>query len=254
MCSCCSDASLNAVMAIGTFCMDSLTRRAVTTTSSSAALLCGSSSAGSAAANLGTATLPNTTTNSMVHKTVILVTIPLFCRQAGCHRRTCVARRLVFDCELPLRDQHRALELNELSAVGFFADSSDSHDTHLWTRRRLALAQHLRLGINGVADEYRRGQFDIAPAEVCNRFLADIADAHAHHDRQRQAAVHHRAFELRSLCVGVVEVKRVSVHRQQGEPNVVRLGDGATGPVLVDVAHFEVFVAATEALAITPGS
>jgi hypothetical protein len=50
----------------------------------------------------------------------------------------------------------------------------------------------------------------------------------------------------------LVEVQRVGVHGQQGEPDVVRLRDGAAGPVLVDVADREVLVSAPEALAIAP--
>src|SRR3546814_18545263 len=51
----------------------------------------------------------------------------------------------------------------------------------------------------------------------------------------------------------VVEVQRVGVHGQQREPHVVGLGDGAAGPVLVDVADGEVVVAAADVLAIAAG-
>src|SRR3546814_4929406 len=51
-----------------------------------------------------------------------------------------------------------------------------------------------------------------------------------------------------------IEMQRVRVHRQQREPDVVRFGDGAAGPVLVDVADLEVLEIATDLLAITIGA
>ena len=66
---------------------------------------------------------------------------------------------------------------------------------------------------------------------------------------ERQAAVDQRPAELRLRRVGRIEVQRMLVHGEQREPGVVGLGDGAAGPVLVDVADLEVLVVAAEALA-----
>src|SRR5207237_3252658 len=57
---------------------------------------------------------------------------------------------------------------------------------------------------------------------------------------QGQAAVDDRAAELAFRGIGGIEMQRVLVHRQQGEPGVVGLADRASRAVLVDLADREI--------------
>jgi hypothetical protein len=93
-------------------------------------------------------------------------------------------------------------------------------------------------------------QLDVGPAEVGDRLLADVGDAHADHQRHRERRGDDAAPELGLAAVLLVEMQRVGVHGQQREPDVVGLSDGAPGTVLVDIADREVLVVAPEALAI----
>jgi hypothetical protein len=49
-----------------------------------------------------------------------------------------------------------------------------------------------------------------------------------------------------------VEVNRLGVHREQGHPDVVGVGDGATGTVLEGVADDEILVVQPGCLAVHP--
>jgi hypothetical protein len=55
-----------------------------------------------------------------------------------------------------------------------------------------------------------------------------------------------RTVTMPWVCLGiaVVEMQRVGVHRQQGEPDIVGFGDGSAWPMLVDVADVEVLIIA----------
>src|SRR2546425_2604245 len=54
------------------------------------------------------------------------------------------------------RDQRRALEGHEHRAVRLFSRSAHGHDAMMRARFRLALADHLGLGVDRVAREHRR--------------------------------------------------------------------------------------------------
>ena len=85
-------------------------------------------------------------------------------------------------------------------------------------------------------------------------FWLHVGDAHADHQRDGEGRADDAAAELAVLRVLLVEVHRMRVHRQQREPGVVGLGDGAAGAVLVDVADLEILVVAAEGLAEAIGS
>src|SRR5207248_3253807 len=119
-------------------------------------------------------------------------------------------------------------------------------------RLRLALCENLAFGIDRVADKDRRAQLDVGPAEIGDRLLADIGDAHPGDNRQGQAAVDDRPAELGFGGIGRIEMQRVLVHRQERKPSVVRLADRASGAVLVDIADREFLETAPGARAEAP--
>src|SRR2546421_2797636 len=93
-------------------------------------------------------------------------------------------------------------------------------------------------------------ELDVGPAEIGNRFLAHVADAHARQQCHRERRGDDAAAELGVARILLVEVERVLVHGEQREPGVVGLRDGASRPMLVDVADREVLIIAPEALAV----
>src|SRR5262249_60464294 len=70
--------------------------------------------------------------------------------------------------------------------------------------------------------------------------LAHVGDPHPGDDRQRERAVDEALTEFRALGVFVVEVDLVGVVGEQREPDIVRLGDRAAEPALIDVADGEI--------------
>src|SRR5204863_5610306 len=96
------------------------------------------------------------------------------------------------------------------------------------------------------------GQLYVGPAEIGDRFLADIGYANAGDNRQSQAAIDDRPTELGFGGIGRIEMQRVLVHRQEREPGVVGLADRAPGAVLVDIADREFLETAPGARAEPP--
>src|SRR4051794_41123587 len=82
-----------------------------------------------------------------------------------------------------LRDENCPFETHELRAVGLGPKGPHRDDALPRPRRRFAFLQDLGFGIDRVADEDRRRQLDVIPAEIADRLLAHVADAHADHDR-----------------------------------------------------------------------
>ena len=105
----------------------------------------------------------------------------------------------------------------------FLPIGAHGDDAGIGARFRLALAQHLALGIERVAGKHRMRELDVGPAEIGDRLLADVADAHADHQRHRERRGDDAAAELGVARVLLVEVQRVRVHGQQREPGVVGL-------------------------------
>src|SRR4051794_34468525 len=84
------------------------------------------------------------------------------------------------------------------------------------------------------------GQLDAVPAEV-DAVLADVLDAEAGDDSEGEGAVDQATAEAGLFAVVAVVVNLVGVVGEQGEANVVVLGDGAAEAAAVDVAGREVF-------------
>src|SRR5688572_28315741 len=149
-----------------------------------------------------------------------------------------------------LNHEDGAVELADLHLVLIEAERLDRHDAGARATLRVALVEHLGLGVQRVAGKERVREPDVGPAEIRDRLLADIGHAHADHERDGERAAHHAAPELAVARVLLVEMQRVRVHREKREGDIVILGDGAPGAVLVDVADAELLVVATETFAI----
>src|SRR4051794_1244099 len=149
-----------------------------------------------------------------------------------------------------LRDEHRLFKAHELRTVSLCPESPYRDNALPRPRCRFALRYYLGLRVDRVADEDWCRELDVIPAEITDRLLAHVADAHAHNHRQRQATVHQRLLELGLCRIRMVEVKRVLVHRQQREPDIVGFGDRAPGTMFVDIADREILEMTPEALAI----
>jgi site-specific recombinase len=67
--------------------------------------------------------------------------------------------------------------------------------------------------------------------EIGDAILAHVLHAHPHHDPEDQRAHDEATPVLRLARVVVVEMERVRVHREKGEPGVVELADRAARPV-----------------------
>src|SRR5262249_53736182 len=74
---------------------------------------------------------------------------------------------------------------------------------------------------------------------------AQVAHAEAGDQGQGEGAVDEQLAELQALGVLDIEVRRIGIAGQQGEPGVVGLRDGAAQPVTIDVADREVLVEAS---------
>jgi len=118
---------------------------------------------------------------------------------------------------------------------------AEMHDPHGWAGARLTLLEYLAFRVEGVPDEYRGGELHLVPAEVGKRVLADVNHRHPGHERERKRAVHERAPKFGLRCERVVEVHRIGVHGQIGEPDVVGVDHRAPVRMLVDIPDVEVF-------------
>ena len=125
-------------------------------------------------------------------------------------------------------------------AVLVHAGRLHSHDADVRARFRLARLEHLALRADRVAFEQRMRQAHFVPAEIGDGVHRQVGHRLAGDQREREARVHERLFELGLARVLRVEVNRVGVHRQAREPDVVGLSDRAPERMLVDVADLEV--------------
>src|SRR5439155_15934918 len=119
----------------------------------------------------------------------------------------------------------------------------DGHQSLMWARLRLALAQYLRLRVDGVALEERRRHTNLVPAQV-HRVLRDIGDGKAGDQRKRERRVDERPPPLGLRRIVCVEVDRVGVLRQQRKPGVIGRRHGTADRVAIDIADLKIFVAA----------
>src|SRR5712692_10491765 len=140
---------------------------------------------------------------------------------------------------LPHHDAARVLEHHR--AVVLDAQGPEFDDAPLRLGLRLALVHDLALGVDGLALEQRVGQLDLVPAQG-EAVFARIRHAETGHNRNRQRRVHERPPELGLRRVVLIEMDLVGVVGQQGEPDVVGLGNRPPNPAAVDVADLEVLV------------
>ena len=152
------------------------------------------------------------------------------------------------DRHRPLGHEHAPPELAHRLLALVPADGLDGHDAAVGLALRLALLEHGRACVDGVAVEGRARVAQRLDLEVRDRLARDVRHAHAEHERVDEVADDDVAPELR-LGLGVVRigVQRVVVHRDHAEEVVVGLGDRLARPVVVDVAELELLEVAAEA-------
>src|SRR5699024_8232090 len=103
-----------------------------------------------------------------------------------------------------------------------------------------AHARHLGLAVEGVAVVQRVREGDLPEAEVRHEgALAELGDGCADDGGEGEHRVHQALPELGGAAPGGVEVEGLRVHGHGGEQDVVRLGEGAAGAVLVDRADLQ---------------
>ena len=138
------------------------------------------------------------------------------------------------------RDHEAANHDQDDGAVRVEATLADSDDAPPLACPGLACIQNLAVRVKRVALEERVRQLDLVPPER-KSVLACVRDHQAGHDPDGEDAVHEGPLELRLGGVVRIDVDRVLVVRQQREPDVVGLGNGAAGERAIDVADLEVF-------------
>src|SRR5579884_2426449 len=110
--------------------------------------------------------MPHTSTQCLIAFSMSRTTMPI-CRISPNIRLMVTSRAgSILDAVAALRHQHGALEADEDGAVGLAAGGAHGDDALGRARIRLALGEHLALGIERVADKHRRRQPDVAPAEI----------------------------------------------------------------------------------------
>src|SRR5688500_15675178 len=85
----------------------------------------------------------------------------------------------IIDGMIALRHQHGPLEADEDGAVSLAAGRAHGDDPLGAPLCRLTLGQNLGFRVDRIADEDRCGETNVGPAEIADRLLADVADAHA---------------------------------------------------------------------------
>src|SRR3977135_944882 len=88
---------------------------------------------------------------------------------------------LLLHCVSLFRNKNGALVSHKNCAVGFFTRGAHGDDALRRARLRFAFRENLAFGIDRVVDKDRRAELDVGPAEIGDRLLADIGDAHPGH-------------------------------------------------------------------------
>src|SRR5918999_3781225 len=109
---------------------------------------------------------------------------------------------------------------------------------------RLALAQNKAFDMQCVTHEHRMVKPYPIPPEVRHRVLAHVANAHPQDQRKSEPGIYQRFSEFGSCRIVIVEMQLIRVHRQEREPDIVRLRDRSPEGKTIDVPHFEVLVVA----------
>ena len=128
-------------------------------------------------------------------------------------------------------------------AVLVFPDVPDPNYSTVGPGFRFPFVQDFGLAINRIADKDWRGQVDAFPAQIGNCFLTCRRHAHSNNDRYGQGRIDQAIAKLGLGAVISVKMQRVSVHRQVGEPDVVRFGDCSSRPVFIDITGLEILKA-----------
>src|SRR4029078_8029672 len=95
--------------------------------------------------------------------------------------------------------------------------------------------------------EERRHVAKLAHAKARDIPAENIRNAHTEEQRVDESADHDIPAELGPLREMPVDVQRARRHRQHAEQVILRLGDGAPGPVMKDIARLVVAEVTAEA-------
>ena len=87
---------------------------------------------------------------------------------------------------------------------------------------------------------------DMLEFENGESLAAHILDGHVQHNAKDQRPHDEALFELRLFCVVGIDMQRVVVHSEHAEERIVVLGNGATGPVLINGSDLKLFKTATK--------
>ena len=138
------------------------------------------------------------------------------------------------------RDEHITLKRNDFGSVCFLARRLNGDNALRWARFTFANAKDFAFSIKRITVKHGCWHFNFVPAQIGNGLLAHVRDTHSRNNGKREARVHQRLAELTMLGIFLIEVQRMLVHRQQREPDIVVLGDRATGAMLVNIADLKV--------------
>src|SRR6185437_12913166 len=142
-----------------------------------------------------------------------------------------------------LVDEDGAAVAEHHGAILLEADGADLDQALVRARLRFALAEHLALGVDGVAFEDGGGHADLVPAEV-DGVAGDVVDREAGDQGEGEAGVDQGALELGLRRVIGIEVDGIGIGGEEREPGVVGLRDGASQRMVQLRAHLEILKAA----------
>jgi hypothetical protein len=87
--------------------------------------------------------------------------------------------------------------------------------------------------------EHRLVVANVGVIQRFKRATTDVGLAHADHQADYQRSFHQPAAMLRTSGEMLVDVQRMLIHAHQAEERVVKLSDGAAGPVAKMLPCFE---------------
>src|ERR1039457_3765598 len=145
-----------------------------------------------------------------------------------------------------LRCEKLPAQHDDAIAVLVAAAGFNMHDAADGLAGGFPFIENFGFRVERIARKQRLLESDEIVAEVCDGFAAGVAHAHADREAEDQSIDHGAPPERLPLREMFVDEERVLIHRQQREPGVVVLRDGAARPMFVDGSNVEFFVITAE--------
>ena len=139
------------------------------------------------------------------------------------------------------RYQNRSFEDADHLAILVASGGPDGNDAGRRTRGAGTRFDDFRLAVQRIPRIHGRCHPYIAPSQVGDCSLTDVSHAQPNDNGEREWTAHDATSEFAPFAVFLVAVQRVLVECQQGEPDIVGLGQCAARPMLVDGADFKLF-------------